>query len=154
HGFIYAIQRGLMVTGYDQLELGREVEEIFAHESRGYGVTTRQHFDLGFRPSPALLRLRGGHQPTADQSGELGRVPVVFRSHQSLDRDSSMVFVENANHGVEQDALAVAARSVKEVQRLVPCYAGEGGAKHPLQEGLKRLIAVRYLAQKREPHRA
>ncbi len=79
NSLVDAPEARLVVSGNEQLELRRVLEEVAAHEPGGDDVAAGECFDLRLRPAPAFFSLDDGrHQAgTAEPATSVGcRSPV------------------------------------------------------------------------------
>ena len=64
---VHRVEARLVISRYDQFEARLKLEKILGHEASRNHTTAGEGFDLGFRPSLALLSLRGGYKTPSDK---------------------------------------------------------------------------------------
>jgi hypothetical protein len=139
---------GLWLPATNGLNCGEELEEVLAHEARGDLVATGEVLDLGLGPAPTLLGFDGRHEARAAQARHVGRVPVGARFHEGVHRRVG----RRSRRGWWLSVFTNTDLPLRPVpyrkNSACSCVdAGQRVADHPLQVGLKFLVAARDLGR-------
>ena len=128
-----------------------EVEELLMQEPRGQRVPAGQVLELCLIELRALCGLVHEGGPDTAQSRHVVRDAAVTAQHDEIGRDRDGVVAEEALEHLAEDALAVRAQAVEEVQRLVGGIRHEQIPDEAPQVRVELIIAVGHAPQERVP---